>query len=316
MIRSDQEPAILSLVARAATVLKLKGVDLFTENSATYDSQGNGLAESAVRDIKGLVRTLLGALTQLYGRQLPSSSPIFVWLVRYAGQMLSRSNRGEDGKTGFELRRGRGFKRSMPPFGERVMWLRPGSNKGVATVAARCLDGIFLGPSDTSDELYVGTAAGAFKTRTVKRRDVTARADFALLESFKAFPWDEVASAKGSVPQRVVEATPLPREMAAQKPATMKRTYIRATDLQQHGYTSECPGCAAAAAGLAQRGHSESCRQRFEEIWSRFEPQFLASRNEPTRLRGLSSFGLAADIENKHKLEIAKIRTTPFPWYY
>ena len=48
LVRSDNEPAILALKESAATALKLADVNAKTEESALYDSQSNGLAESAV----------------------------------------------------------------------------------------------------------------------------------------------------------------------------------------------------------------------------------------------------------------------------
>ena len=57
-IRSDNEPAIVSLVAAAANILKLSGVDVTCEGSVPYDPQSNGAAESAVRLVKGGLRTL------------------------------------------------------------------------------------------------------------------------------------------------------------------------------------------------------------------------------------------------------------------
>ena len=52
LVRSDSELAILTLKKSAATALKLGGVSAKTEESALYDSQSIGLAESAVKDAK------------------------------------------------------------------------------------------------------------------------------------------------------------------------------------------------------------------------------------------------------------------------
>ena len=51
-------------------------------------------------------------------------------------------------------------------------------------------DGIFLGVSDGSDELYVGTERGMHKVRTVGRREATERVDLTFLNSLSARPWD------------------------------------------------------------------------------------------------------------------------------
>ena len=53
LVRSDTEPAILlALKESAVTALKLAGANVKAEESALYDSQSNGLAESAVKDVK------------------------------------------------------------------------------------------------------------------------------------------------------------------------------------------------------------------------------------------------------------------------
>ena len=66
----------------------------------------------------------------------------------------------------------------------------PGVTKGVASVEPRWEDGIFLGVSDRSDELDVGTKRGLHKVRTVRRREATERDDLTFLNSVSARPWD------------------------------------------------------------------------------------------------------------------------------
>ena len=44
-IRSDNEPAMISLVTAATNLLKLNGVDVTVEGSILYDPQSNGAAE-------------------------------------------------------------------------------------------------------------------------------------------------------------------------------------------------------------------------------------------------------------------------------
>ena len=71
----------------------------------------------------------------------------------------------------------------------------PGVTKGVARVEPRWEDGIFLGVSDRSDELYVGTERGMHKVRTVRRREATERFDLTFLNTVTARPWDGPKSA-------------------------------------------------------------------------------------------------------------------------
>ena len=116
LIRSDDEPAILAMKESAATALRLAGVNVKTEESALYDSQGNGLAESAVKDAKDAVRTNLAWLVRRFGQEFLGGHPASTWLVKYSVAMVNRCRRGPEGRTTYELRKGRKFARALPHF--------------------------------------------------------------------------------------------------------------------------------------------------------------------------------------------------------
>ena len=59
LVRSDNEPAILALKESTATAA---GVTVKIEESALYESQSNGLAVGAVKDVEDAVRTNLACL--------------------------------------------------------------------------------------------------------------------------------------------------------------------------------------------------------------------------------------------------------------
>ena len=100
LVRSDNEPAILALKESTATALKLADVTVKTEESTLLcDSQSNGLAESAVKDVKDAVRTNLACLVRRFGREFPGGHPVLLWLVKYCAAMVNRCRRGPDGKT-------------------------------------------------------------------------------------------------------------------------------------------------------------------------------------------------------------------------
>ena len=63
------------------------------------------------------------------------------------------------------------FARALPHFAEKILFM----SERVARVEPRWEDGIFLGVSDRSDELHVGTERGMHKVRTVRRREATER---------------------------------------------------------------------------------------------------------------------------------------------
>ena len=144
-----------ALQESAATALKLASVNVKTEESALYDSQSIGLAESAVKDAKDAVRTNLTCLVRRFGYEFPGGPPVLTWLVKYS--VVNKCRRGPDCKTAYELRQGRKFARALPHFAEKILFMVPGITKGVARVEPRLEDGIFLGVPDRSDELCVGT---------------------------------------------------------------------------------------------------------------------------------------------------------------
>ena len=90
---------------------------------------------------------------------------------------------------GEQVHKGRKFARALPNFAENILFMILGVTKGVARVEPRWEDGIFLGVSDQSDELHVGTERGMHKVRTVRRREATGRVDLTFLNSVSARPW-------------------------------------------------------------------------------------------------------------------------------
>ena len=135
----------------------------------------------------------------------------------------------------------------------------PGVTKGVARVEPRWEDGIFLGVSDRSDELYVGTERGMHKVRTVRRREATERFDLTFLNTVTARPWDGPKSAKED--RVVLLDVSSPIAMAeAEAIGRTRRLYINKADFMKYGLTEGCLGCHCLAEGKRAQGHSEGCR--------------------------------------------------------
>ena len=121
-----------------------------------------------MKNVKDAVGTNLACFVSRFGPGVlrRTSGP-----AKYSAAMVNRCRRGPDGKTAYELRKGRKFARALPPVAEKILFMVPGVTKGVARVESRREDGIFLG-----DELYVDTQRGMHKVRTVRRREDTERA--------------------------------------------------------------------------------------------------------------------------------------------
>eukprot|EP00974_Lingulodinium_polyedra_P031148 2997537-Lingulodinium_polyedra.AAC.1 len=86
ILKSDDEPAILDLRRRvAANVRASHGIGISFETSPQGDSQSNGLAEMAVRELKGVVRSLRHACATLHGVEIGAKDASLPWMVAYAG---------------------------------------------------------------------------------------------------------------------------------------------------------------------------------------------------------------------------------------
>ena len=62
--------------------------------------------------------------------------------------------------------------------------------------------------------------------------------------------------------------SPLPRIVVERAPEVEPgRFYVLSTDIEAHGHTGGCPGCAALAShGKATKPHNDECRERIRTI--------------------------------------------------
>ena len=274
--KSDQERALLAVKRSAMKILKeTHGVTVIPEESPVGESQANGTAEGAVRDVKGLVRTLRHSVEELHGTTVGPSHPSLPWMVRHASSLYNRGQRDANGRTPYELIKGKPYRRQLPAFAEKIFYLPSG--KRVSRLVDRWLEGIFLGIVDRSDEIFVGTSVGVFRARSFKRMPLSARVDKTLFSEIKGVPWDPVpgsltegneapAAAIKIVADAVVPDAGLPPPVrVVGDPPAPKRVYIRKeVELQRYGYTENCQGCLNAALGYRSGVHSEACRARIE----------------------------------------------------
>ena len=116
------------------------------EESPVGDSQSNGLAENAVRELKGVARSLKFAVATLHNAEVHAKHPILPWLISHAAAVINRAQLGKDGLTAFRRWKGRDFRRALPPFVEVVLYLPPG--KRASRLEERWMVGLFVGVVD------------------------------------------------------------------------------------------------------------------------------------------------------------------------
>ena len=119
-IQSDQEPAIVN-VQEEIRYLR-KGRTICT-NSPVGESESNGRAENAVKRVQVKFRALRSDLEEKLGTKIDMNKPFGSWLIRWAGEVLTKYTKGDDGKTPWERRRGTTCDQPIANIGEKVLYL-------------------------------------------------------------------------------------------------------------------------------------------------------------------------------------------------
>ena len=85
------------------------------------EKESNGLIENAVMLLRGIIGTIKCHVESTTQEPLSDESPVLPWLVEHAGCILSRCQKGRDGKTPFEILHGKKPTQEFVPFGEKVL---------------------------------------------------------------------------------------------------------------------------------------------------------------------------------------------------
>ena len=108
-LKSDTEPAMCK-------------AEVTTEDAVKGDKESNGLIENAIMLLRGIIRTVKCHIEGRTQEPLNDDSPVMPWLVEQGGCILSKCQKGRDGKTPFErLLLGKKPTQEFVPFGEKVL---------------------------------------------------------------------------------------------------------------------------------------------------------------------------------------------------
>ena len=94
-LKSDAEQAIIAFRNRVAENCK---AEVTFEDAVTGDKPSNGLVEKAVMLLRGVIRPIKCHVESCTQEELREDFPILSWLVEHAGSMLSRCQKGRDGR--------------------------------------------------------------------------------------------------------------------------------------------------------------------------------------------------------------------------
>ena len=237
------------------------------------DSNANGAAEGAVKEVKAKVRTIVAATQEMLKVTIGAQHACLPFLVMYAASSINRGRRGPDGKTAYELRFGKAWHGKWAQFGEKVMWLPTGKRTSRLDTGYR--HGVFLGVIEGSNQYYIGVPGKVVVASALKLLDTGQRADREMFEAVRGLPWQMDPMVVAGPVQQVVptqlHAGPvaadaqLPAQRTEAEWITMaRRVYSRKdVELVKHGFTPGCDGCNVVASGVGPpRNHSDECRLR------------------------------------------------------
>ena len=261
-LKSDNEPAILSLKAKVKEELRMT---IHLVESPVEDHQANGFIEVAVREVKRQVRAVLSDLQERLGFDIKPSHPCMTWLPRHAAYLLTRFRIGPDGKTPYERTFGRTWRAPLVSFGEHVLFRpRPPKDGKKHDLAPRVSMGMYVGTGLRNSDVFVMTARGIVKGNTITRRPPADQYRYENWEELRGVPWRLQAREPGEVKVDLPAIVgPAPVRLPAEE-VIPRNMYVLKSDIDKFGHTPLCPGCVSHMLDTARRSHNAECRIRIQ----------------------------------------------------
>ena len=173
ILKTDQESSMTDIQKAIAKARAGHGTAL--ENSRVGDSDSKGKVERAIQDLCGLVRTLRSDLESKIGSKVHLDNPAVPWIIRHAGHLINLCRVRDNGRTAFQLMKGRRTNAKLVPFGESVLFKIPKTDHRVGKFEDRWEAGCWVGFLTRTGEHLVATGKGAFKVSTVMRSTCPCR---------------------------------------------------------------------------------------------------------------------------------------------
>ena len=268
IFKSDGEPAILDL--KRLIHEKRRHHQTIFDRSLVDDHQSNGKAENMIREIEGMIRTWRNHLEGKYGIKIETSNPIFPWMVRFGGEVITRFKKGPDGLTPYERLKEKKPRTRGAMLGEKVMFLPVKDAKNKKDKMDDIYDeGIWVGTSNVDGASILLTPEGPRVSRSLRQLPDKEKYDPVFLMLVRGSPWELDGHMIGDQPD-AEEAQEVPERAKEDIPehvpvieAIPSRTRITKADLAIHGYTEGCLGCRNVQNNAKKvQAHNEVCRER------------------------------------------------------
>ena len=119
VLRTDTEPAMLSLRNKVQTIRKMNNLGAEIQDVSPDEHQGLQV-ERWVQTVRNLSKTLVYAAEKEANVKITSESTLYPWLARHACFLLNRFV-VQGGKTPFEVLFDREYKGALAPWGSTVL---------------------------------------------------------------------------------------------------------------------------------------------------------------------------------------------------
>ena len=234
----------------------------------------NGRVQVAVREVKRQCRTLRISAEQNTSVRIADDSPLLSWLRRFAAQVMKLMRIGKDGRTSeidenwskIEKADGAIWRESL----DSVNWRRR-----CQFFASRMTQGIFVGHHCQTGAVFCIAKNGVVRGKSWTRQTLSDAWESTNWEGLCGTPWQmvvpELKLTKKVTADKEGAGPPLPRIVVERAPEVEpRRFYVISSDIEAHGHTGGCPGCAALAShGKATKPHIDECRERIRTIIER-----------------------------------------------
>ena len=164
VLRADQETGLTTLLDET----KAWRAETLVERTAVESHQSFGAVERTNREEAGLLRTLKAGLEARISGKVALDHDLISWLIRHSAWLITRFRVRASGHTANELIRQRKYGGAIVEFGD-IVWARILTTKELGKLDQRCVEVVWAGKAEGSDELIVMDHRGASRFRAVCR---------------------------------------------------------------------------------------------------------------------------------------------------
>jgi len=162
------------------------------------ESQSSGRIGRMVRSVRDLARTVKDDLEEAFGGELLKDHPALPWLVRWAGQILTRYIvHSEDGRTSGERLHQKRYDVPVVCFGEKVLYREFKGSSQKDKFKSKWHYRFWMGLAGRSLKSVIVTEHGMVRTRAIRRLVEEKTWDFQGIMKFQGNLQSQIPASQG-----------------------------------------------------------------------------------------------------------------------